>query len=82
VLTGAAGAVTGGALSVIGFLSPLTGLAAAFVRTSNNSSLWITAFVSAIWMLAAVVKALSEMPTYIALENEAQHLSQSAPNDS
>lgn len=83
VLTGAAGAATSGALSVIGFLTPLTGLTAAgFVRDSHNSGLWIAAFVSAIWMLAAIVKALSAQTTcYEALENEAQRLSKPASTD-
>jgi hypothetical protein len=79
VLTGAAGAATRGALSVIGFLTPLTGLtAASFVRGSGDSGLWGAAFISAIWMLGAIVKALSEMPTYATLENEAKRLSQSS----
>lgn len=83
LLTGAAGAATSGALSVIGFLTPLTGLTAAvFVRDSHNSGLWTTAFVSAIWMLAAIVKALSAQTTcYEALEKEAQRLSKPASAD-
>ncbi len=82
VLTAAAGAVTGGALSVIGFLTPLTGLTAAGqMRASADAGLWAAAFVSAIWMLAAIVKALSEVPTYEALENEAQRLSQPTSPD-
>jgi len=82
VLTSVTGAVTGGALSIIGFLTPLTGLsAAAFVRGSGDAGVWAAAFVSAIWMLAAVVKALSEVPTYEALENEAQRLSQPSSSD-
>ncbi len=82
VLTGVAGSVTGGALSVIGFLTPLTGLtAAAHVRDSNNSGLWTAAFVSGIWLLAAIVKALSAISAYDALETEAQRLTQTAPSD-
>lgn len=80
ILVSLAGAVSGGAMSVLGVFTPLTALfGAAFSTKATEGVISIGAIFGIIWMVAAVAKASEHLPLYRELEDQALSLDKTPP---
>ena len=75
-----AGAVSGGALGMIGVVTPVTTLfGSASSRGSGEGVLTLGSIIGVIWMVAAVAKAAEHLPLYRELEDQALSLDKPPP---
>lgn len=75
-----AGAVSGGALGMIGVVTPVTTLfGSASSRGSGEGVLTLGSIIGVVWMVAAVVKATEHLPLYRELEDQALSLDKPPP---